>query len=386
MEAHSRNESNYINSIQGIEIIKNTNNEMLFSDINKLIYGFYQNKIFALGRIRINLGLLIDIISVAFIITLMTVNSFLVINDEMTIGSLIAISGISSVMFPAIASTAFANLHLQGARIAFNRMFEFAGLRKEYDLKTESCKTAVNKISSLSFSNISFRYPGRKKLFRDISFEVKKGEMITLFGYNGCGKTTILNIMQKFYYPESGCYLVNNIDSGKFSVPALRKIISAVPQEEVVFNGTVADNICMVNTKDENQGVLSFCKRFGFDKYFEQFPMGYNTLLGEDGINISGGQQKLVSIARALYRNPRVLLLDEPTANMDRETENFIINLLADYKKDSIIVIVTHKISTAKDSDRIYIINEGELSQYGSHKELTSYANIYSKSYNDIFV
>ncbi len=386
MEAHSKNESNYINSIQGIEIIKNTNNEILFSDINKLIYGFYQNKIFKLGRTKINLGFIVDIISVLFIITLITVNSFMVINNSMTIGSLIAISGISSSMFPAIAATAFANLHLQGARIAFDRMFEFAGLKKEYDLKTESRKISPDLISSLSFSNISYRYPGRKKLLRDISFNVRQGEMITLFGYSGCGKTTILNLIQKFYYPDNGCYLINNIDSNKISVPGLRNVISVVPQETMFFNGTVADNICLANTNGEIQEVLDFCKKFGFDKYFERFPLGYSTLLGEDGINISGGQQQLVSIARALYRNPGVLLMDEPTSNMDRETETFIINLLTSLKKESIIIIVTHKISTAKVSDRIYIIDEGEIRQSGNHRKLISSVNIYSRAYNDMVI
>lgn len=384
MECHSRNESNYINSIQGIEIIKNTNNEALFSDINKLIYGFFQNAIFRLGKININLGYLIDITCVVFIITLLTVNSFMVINNSMTAGTLIAISGISSAMFPAIAALAFSNIHLQGARIAFDRMFEFAGLKKEYNLKTESCKINQDRISSLSFNNISYRFPGRKQLFKNISFTARYGEMITLFGHSGCGKTTILNLIQKFYYPGKGTYLINNINASKISVPDLRNRIAVVPQEAMFFCGTVVDNICLENQNNEIDDIEKFCKRFGFDKYFEQFPLGYNTPLGEDGINISGGQQQLVSIARALYRNPQVLLLDEPSSNMDREMESFFINLMGALKKESIIIVVTHKISTAKESDRIYVIDEGEIKQTGSHRDLLSLDNKYSMAYNEI--
>ncbi len=384
MEAHAGNESNYINSIQGIEIIKNTNNEKLFSDLNKLVYGLFQNTIFKLGKINISLGVVVDLTGVIFVMALLTVNSFMVIGNSITIGSLIAISGISSLIFPAIAAIAFANIHLQGARIAFDRMFEFAGLKKEYELRKENNKISQDNISTLSFRNISFRFPGRKELFRDISFTVNKGEMITLFGQSGCGKTTILNIIQKFYYHDRGRYQVNNIDSDKISIPALRKNIAIVPQETKFFNGTITDNICLENTKSDLQEIIMFCKKYGFDKYFEQFPMGYMTLLGEDGINISGGQQQLVSFARALYRNPLVLLLDEPSSSMDRETENFIINLMKKLKKNIIIILVTHKISTARESDRIYIIDEGEIKQTGSHKELISYENIYSMAYNDI--
>jgi ABC-type bacteriocin/lantibiotic exporter with double-glycine peptidase domain len=384
MECHSKNESNYINSIQGIEIIKNTNNETLFSHLNKLIYGFYQDAIFRLGKVNINLGFLIDITGIVFIITLLTVNSYMVINKSMSIGTLVAISGISSTIFPAIASLAFSNIHLQGARIAFDRMFEFTGLKKEYSLKTESCKIYLDRISSISFSNISFRFPGRKHLFKNISFTASYGEMITLFGHSGCGKTTILNLLQKFYYPDNGTYLINNIDASKISVPNLRNTIAVVPQETVFFNGTVADNICIANKNNGIDDIKKFCKRFGFDRYFEQFPLGYNTPLGEDGINISGGQQQLVSIARALCRNPQVLLLDEPSSNMDRETEGFIINLLGRLKKESIIIVVTHKISTAKESDRIYVIDEGEIQKTGNHRDLLSSANIYSMAYNEI--
>lgn len=384
MEAYSRNESNYINSIQGIEIIKSTNNEFFFSDINKLVYGIYQSTIYKLGKININLGFATDTIGLIFSVTLLTVNSFMVLNKSISVGTLIAVTGISSSMFTAIAALAFANLQLQGARIAFDRMFEFTGLKSEYDLKAENNKTQLKAISKLSLHNISFRFPGRKELFKKISFNIKQGEMITLFGESGCGKTTIVNIIQKYYYPETGKYLINNIDSNEFSVVHLRKHISIVPQITKFFNGTVMENICLENTDSEAKNFVIFCRKYGFDKYFKEFPQDYATILGEDGVNISGGQQQLVSFARALYRNPQVLLLDEPTSSMDRETESFILKVLAEYRNYGMIIMVTHKIIPAKESDRIYIITKSGIEQVGSHKELISAKNIYSCSYNGL--
>ncbi len=383
MEAHSKNESNYINTIQGIDIIKSTEKEDFFSDINKLIYGFYQHTIYKLGKININLGLVTDIAGVLFSVALLWMNSFMVINKTITIGVFTAILSITSSMLPAIASLAFANLQLQGARIAFDRMFEFTGLGKENDPGTAD-KRPLKDISALSFENVSFRFPGRKQILEDISFTVKKGEMITLYGESGCGKTTIINIIQKYYYPESGKYLANYIDANKIPISCLRAHIAVVPQELRFFKGSVIENICLADMRKEAQNVLMFCKKFGFDRFFSQFPLGYGTMLGEDGINISGGQQQLVSFARALYRNPKVLLLDEPTSSMDAEAEEFVISVLNKYKSNSMIILVTHKIRPAKESDRIYIIGKGKIEQAGSHEELKSGNNIYSLSYRTI--
>ena len=383
MEAHSKNESNYINTLQGIDIIKSANKEDFFSDINKVVYGFYQQTIFKLGKINIRLGFVTDCTGVIFTVLLLSVNSFMVLNKTVTVGMLTAISGIASSMLQAIASLAFANIQLQGALIAFDRMYEFAGLKKEYNIETKNKRT-LKGISILTFQNISFRFPGQKQLLSDISFSVRKGEMITLFGESGCGKTTIINIIQRYYYPEKGDYLVNNIDIRKISVQNLRNFSAIVPQRIKFFKGSVIENICMGSNEKEIQNTITFCKRFGFEKYFQQLPQGYVTMLGEDGINISGGQQQLISFARALYRNPQVLLLDEPTSSMDREIEGFTLDVLDSYKANSMIILVTHKISSARLSDRIYIIDKGKIELSGNHKELIANENIYSMSYNTI--
>jgi ABC-type bacteriocin/lantibiotic exporter with double-glycine peptidase domain len=383
MEAHSKNESNYINTIQGIDIIKNTGKEDFFSEINKAVYGFYQHTIYKLGKINVNLGLVTDITGVIFSVTLLSVNSFMVINKSITVGVFTAIISISSSMLPAIASLAFANIHMQGARIAFDRMFEFTGLRRENITGTAS-KETLKDISRLSFEKISFRFPGRKQILKDISFTVNRGEMITLYGESGCGKTTIINIIQRYFFPQNGRYLADDIDAGRIPVSCLRKYIAVVPQELRFFKGSVIENICLSDLRKEGRDVLLFCKKYGFDRFFSRLPLGYGTMLGEDGLNISGGQKQLVSFARALYRNPRVLLLDEPTSSMDSETEEFVLGVLKGYKANAMIILVTHRLRPAKESDRIYIINRGLIEQSGSHEFLKEGNNIYSLSYRTI--
>jgi ABC-type bacteriocin/lantibiotic exporter with double-glycine peptidase domain len=383
MEAHSINESNYINTIQGIDIIKSANKEDFFSDINKAIYGFYQETIFKLGKINISLGFLTDVTGVIFTIILLSVNSFMVLSQEITIGVFTAILGIASSILSVIASLAFANIQLQGARIAFDRMFEFAGLRKEYNIEPIG-RVILKEVSTLTFENISFRFPGRKQLFKNISFSTGKGEIITIFGESGCGKTTLINIIQRYYYPESGKYLINNADVSKYHIRELRRFIAVVPQKIRFFNGSAIENICLDNNENEIQNAIKFCRKFGFERYFRKLPWGYTTMLGEEGINISGGQQQLISFARALYRNPRILLLDEPTSFMDREIEGFVLDVLNSYKANSMIILMTHKISSARLSDRIYIIDKGKIELSGNHRELIANENIYSMSYNTI--
>jgi ABC-type bacteriocin/lantibiotic exporter with double-glycine peptidase domain len=383
MEAHSKNESNYINTIQGIDIIKSTGKEDFFSGINKAVYGFYQHTIYKLGKINVNLGLVTDIMGAIFSVVLLSVNSFMVINKLVTIGEFTAIISISSSMLPAIASLAFSNIHMQGARIAFDRMFEFTGLRKE-NITEAADGIFLKDISRISFENISFRFPGRKQILKDISFTINKGEMITLYGESGCGKTTLINIIQRHYFPESGRYLVNNIDAGRIPICGLRTNIAVVPQELRFFKGSVIENICLSDLRKEGHDVLIFCKKYGFDRFFSRLPLGYGTMLGEDGPNISGGQKQLISFARALYRNPKMLLLDEPTSSMDIEAEEFVVGVLNRYKTNAMIILVTHRLRPAKESDRIYIINNGLIEQSGSHEYLKGRKNLYSLSYRTI--
>ncbi|HET6990319.1 MAG TPA: ATP-binding cassette domain-containing protein, partial [Bacteroidia bacterium] len=211
-----------------------------------------------------------------------------------------------------------------------------------------------------------------------------KGEMIALLGESGCGKSTTLQILQKFYRFENGSVKVNGLDWNMISTIGWRKITAVVPQEIKIFNGTLIENICLGNVQEEAEAVVKFCTEFGFDKYFMQFPQNYLTIIGEDGVNISGGQQQLVALARALYRRPQVLLLDEATAAMDRNTELFVLNLLHKLKGQISIVMITHRVKTARHADCIYVMENGTVKATGKHDELLAFENLYSVSWKEM--
>lgn len=385
MAAHSANESNYVDTIQGIAAIKVANKEPFFSRLTKTVYGFFQEQIFKLGKIGIQFGFWANMIGVLFTVGVLFFGSMLVLSGEILIGVLVAVFQMTSQMIPSVNRLALTNIQIQEARVAFDRMYEFASLEPEQVVLDNPVQ--LRSLDKLEVTNISFRFPGRSQLLRDISFEVNKGEMIALLGESGCGKTTMLQILQHFYKPEKGIIKVNSSTPlDQISVENWRNRIASVPQNVKIFNGTLLDNICLGNSQEEGDKVVEFCRKFGFNRYFESFPQQYFCLLGEDGINISGGQQQLVALARALYQKPELLLLDESTSAMDRETEQNILHLLTQLKKNTMIVLVTHRAQVAKAADRIYIIEDGQITADGNAAELSEKENLFSASLADLTV
>lgn len=176
-----------------------------------------------------------------------------------------------------------------------------------------------------------------------------------------------------------------NISLQDVNTNSWRNILGVVPQDIHIFNGNVLDNICLGDTQMEAENILKFISEFGFEKYIAGFPQGFLTILGEEGINLSGGQKQVIALARALYRKPQVLILDEATAAMDRETEKFTIDLLNKLKKNVAVFYISHRLHVLKNmSDRIYILRDGKIQDEGTHQELLLGNNMYSNYWKDL--
>jgi ABC-type bacteriocin/lantibiotic exporter with double-glycine peptidase domain len=381
MRSYARNEGNYVDTIQGVSVIKSSNKEELYSQLTRNIYDSFQEKVYTLGKVRIGFNLAGDLISTVLMCAILSWGSVMVLDEGMKLGAFMAVVQMTGMLMPAAVRLALTNVQLQEAKVAFERMYEFASIRPEYEEARD--KEQLKEFHSLEAVNISFRFPGRQLLLRNISFEVKKGEMIAILGESGSGKSTLLQVLERFYKHAEGAIQVNGIHSNNTDTRSWRAITASVPQQVKIFNGTLIDNICLGEGAKHAEEVVSFCMQHGFHKYFMQLPQNYLTIIGEEGVSLSGGQQQLVAIARALYRKPQLLLMDEPTSAMDRNTEGFIMNILMQAKNEMGIVLVTHRTKTAKLADRIYILENGVIHASGRHEELLLEENLYSLSWRE---
>lgn len=383
MKGYAMAESNYISTLQGIESIKNFNKENLFETANALVYDFFQKNILSLGKIQIRITILANMFAAFFLIGVLIFTSHEVLNSKMKIGQLIAILGIIAPLLQSTASLAMLFIPISEAKIAFNRMFEFTSLESEY---SSDSNIKVERFESISASNIVFRFAGRSPLFKNLDFQVKKGEIIGLLGENGSGKSTLGHLIQKYYNYENGRVVVNQtILHEKIKLSEWRKMTSVVPQNVHIFNTTVLENIAFEDALQKPQEVLSFLKEFGFLEFIESLPQSYLTLVGEEGINLSGGQKQMIALARSMYSRPQLLILDEATSAMDRLSEQFVLELLEKMRNEMGVIFITHRLHIFKNlCDRIYILQNGETTISGDHNTLLLSDNLYSKYWKDL--
>ena len=375
MQSYALNESNYISSIQGIATIKNNNRQEFFEQINVNIFREFQEKVYNLGKINIQMSWQSGFSSIIFLLGILIYTSIAVFKREMKLGELMAVLGISGSLLPSIANLALISIPINEATIAFKRMFEFTSIDKE---KENGIK--ISTIENIKINNLSFRFTGRSQLLLNININIEKGKLVAIVGESGSGKSTLGQILQRFYNFEKGEITVNNQYSFlDIELQSYRNLIAVIPQEITLFNGNVLDNILL--GKIENPEKLKqFIQEYNFEIYFNKLPQGLGTLIGEEGINLSGGQKQLIALARALYKKPQFLILDEATAGMDIYTEQFTIDLLQKIKKECAIFFISHRIKRLKNiADTIYILENRTISLSGNHQELMKTHNFYSE-------
>ncbi len=382
MGAYAMSESGFINTIQGITDVKSYSVQDSFLKLNEYLYSAFQGKVFALGQTQIGIGVWAGISSTIIQVGLIALCSAFVFCSSMTIGELMAVIGITGTLFPALASLALVMIPINEAKVAFDRMYEIVDASEE---DTDTGESATSPAMCLEVKGLSFRFVGRKRLFTDVSVRFEVGTITSIVGESGCGKSTLCQVLERFYMPEEGEILLDGKPASEIPLPQWRSLVSYVPQQTYLYNGTVLENICFGNVPKDLNEVVAFCQRYGFDTFFSELPNGLGTLVGEEGINLSGGQAQLVSFARALYRPSKILILDEMTAAMDRRTEKHICKLLEDLRKDHIVIFVTHRLETARLlSDKIVVMEDGKVSAQGTHEELMQSSNFYSEYWQDL--
>jgi len=358
MQAYSINEANYIDSIRGIDVIKGFGKQDLFLKKNLSIFGNFQSKIFELGKVNVKITLYSGLALVVFLVIILSFSSYNVLNSQIKIGEMMAIIGISSSLLTSITNLALVSIPIQEAKVAFDRMFEYSSITKE---KLDGLE--INNIQKIEIKQLDFRFNGRSKLLENVSLKLEKGKVICLLGESGGGKTTFTEVLQKNYIQESGEVIINDTISLKdISTANWRNLISIVPQNIQLFNTTFLENIILDENLDNQK--LNDVINLGFQQFVSSLPQNLMTIVGEEGINLSGGQKQLLGWMRALYHNPQFLILDEPTSSLDKDNRNFIYQLISKLKNDKIIFIISHNLESLDEiADEVLCLKEKTISR-----------------------
>jgi subfamily B ATP-binding cassette protein MsbA len=368
MEQHAKVSGQFQESLSSVSLIKSFSSEMrtvghLISESRKAFQiSLEQSTVGSVAHLIISLT---PGIARVFVLAL---GAYWVIKGEWTLGSLFAFQAYLGYVFSPAQYLATANLDLQDARASLERVSALFDIVPEENIGKGR---TIEKLSGeIEFRNVSFSYDSREPVLKNISFHVRPGERIAIVGPSGVGKTTLISLILRFYKPSSGEIYFDGQAASEFEVNALRQRIGYVSQNPLLLSGTIMENLRYGNLSANEAEVFRAARIADIHEFICTLPKGYESQVGENGINLSEGQKQRLSIARALVKDPDMLVLDEPASALDSLTEKSIFQSLPGFLQNKTLFVVAHRISTIKHSDHILLLNENRLVAIGKHESL----------------
>ena len=301
-----------------------------------------------------------------------------VLDGTLTVGSLLVVIAYLGAVYNPLSAIAHTTGSLQQAIVSARRVREVFALTPER-LEAPDALDASGIAGHVRFESVTFSYDDDRRVLEDVSFEVHPGEMVAVVGLTGAGKTTIANLIPRFFEPTRGRVLIDEVDASRYGLRSLRERIALVPQQQVLFSGTIADNIRYGRLHASDEDVGAAARAANVDRFISQLPNGYHTQVAEAGATLSGGERQRLGIARALLKNAPILILDEPTSSLDALSEAAVFAALAGLRRGRTTIVIAHRLSTIRDATRILVVHEGRLIAQGTHADLLARNDLYRR-------
>jgi len=337
-----------------------------------------------MGTIFVRVSPIMETLTGIMIALLIFYSGKLIIKGEIDINNFFSFLAAMMLAYQPVRSLATLNMGVQAGLSAARRILPV--IDEKIEIKDDiNCKELDIKNGEINFNDVCFKYDLDNKnsnILDQVNINISGGKMTALVGHSGSGKSTILNLIPRFYNITSGDIKIDNQSINNLSINSLRKQISLVSQDTTLFDDTIKNNIAYANLKASDEEIIEAAKKSFAAEFIEKLPHGYNTLIGENGLRLSGGEKQRISIARAMLKRSTIILLDEATSSLDADTEQKIQQALTLLTKNKTTVVIAHRLSTILNSDQIYVIDSGKVIARGNHEELLKNSPIYKNFYD----
>ncbi|WP_236878364.1 ABC transporter ATP-binding protein [Clostridioides difficile] len=324
------------------------------------------------------------ILNSLIVISIYGYGGYKIINGEITFGELVAFQQYTGMLIGPCMNIIKSNAIVQQSLVSINRIFDL--LNEEVNMKQENkgeiFQSGITKKIRMDMIDVSFSYD-KEDVLNNINMSLESGNIYGIVGGSGSGKSTLIKLIYRLWDIESGSIRINDVDIRDYNLKNLRKNITIITQEPLLLNDTVFNNIILSNKNINYELVVRICKELDIYDFIVSLPNEFNTIVGENGVKLSGGQKQRISIARAMLSNSSILVLDEATSALDNISQKDLLKSMKKFLNNKIVIIIAHRLSTIKDSDKIFVINNGEIIESGSHKDLVSQNGYYCNLLED---
>ena len=367
--------SEILKSVTLIKIFQGEKGEM--SKLSKVIKNWI-NKSMKVEKTRLGSAPLMEILTGFAVALVVFAGGYRSMNGQLEIGAFFSFLTALMLAYQPVRALAGINVALQEGFSAATRIFKILDEQVHIKDKADASELKINN-GAIKFHNVSMRYRNGPNVLSNINLTIKGKSKVALVGSSGGGKSTILNLIPRFYDPKEGYISVDNQNISQVKLETLRKEIALVSQDIIMFDDTIKNNLIFANFEASENDIVNACIKANCHNFISEMKDGYNTVVGENGVKLSGGQKQRISIARAILKNSSIILLDEATSALDTESEKIVQEAMNNLSEDKTTVTIAHRLSTIKSSDLIYVIDKGKVVEEGTHDQLLKLNKIYKK-------